>query len=188
MRAALIVIVASIVTACASLHPQQFDGATPQFDPMQYLEGPTRSWGVFENRRGEPTRRFRTAMMGVRDGDALVVTQDFTFDDGKTQRRVWRLKRIDAHRYDATADDVIGVATGYAYGNTFRWEYTLQVIPGNPLTRVRMKHWMYLADGGDTLLNRVVISKFGMIVRETTEYFRRGAGDTATVGPLPVAR
>ena len=184
MRVALILAFVSILAGCDSLRPQQFQGATPQFDPIRYLEGPTRSWGVFETRSGEPRRRFRTAMMGVREGDALVVTQDFTFDDGKTQRRVWTIRRIDAHRFDATATDVVGVASGVAYGNTFRWEYTLQVTPGKPLTRVRMKHWMYLADGGDTLVNRVIISKFGIIVSEATEYFRRGAGETASVGPM----
>ena len=50
--------------------------------------------------------------------------------------------------------------------------------------RVRMKHWMYLADGGDVLVNRVIISKFGIVIGGTTEYFRRGAGNTATVGPM----
>ena len=184
MRVALIVAFVLILAGCDSLRPPQFEGATPQFDPIQYLEGPTRSWGVLENRRGEPRRRFRTAMLGVREGDALMVIQDFTFDDGKTQRRVWRIRQVDAHRFDATATDVVGVATGVAYGNTFRWEYTLQVTPGKPLTRVRMKHWMYLADGGDMLVNRVIISKFGIVIGGTTEYFRRGAGDTATVGPM----
>ena len=188
MRIILSVILLLAIAGCASLQPAQFEGAVPAFNPMTYLQGPTRSWGVFETRRGDPIRRFRTAMLGVRDGDALVVTQDFTFDDGSTQRRVWRLRQVDAHRFDATASDVVGVATGYAHGNTFRWDYTLQVKAGNPLTRVHMHHWMYLVDGGDVLVNRVIISKFGIIVRETTEYFRRGAGDTATVGALPAGR
>lgn len=70
MRVALVVAFVLTLAGCDSLRPQQFEGATPQFDPIQYLEGPTRSWRVFENRRGEPRRRFRTAMIGVRDGDA----------------------------------------------------------------------------------------------------------------------
>lgn len=58
------------------------------------------------------------------------------------------------------------------------------VIIAEVAMRVHMKHWMYLADGGDTLVNRVIISKFGIIVSEATEYFRRGAGETASVGPM----
>ena len=187
MRAALILALTWVVAGCTGLGPPQFDGATPVFDPIAYLEGPTRAWGVIENRNGEPRRRFRAVLMGVRDGDTLVITQDFRFDDGKTRRRLWRIRRVDAHRYDATATDVVGVATGYAYGNSFRWEYILQVTPGNPLSRVRMKHWMYLVDGGDTLINRVVISKLGVVVGGTTEYFRRGAGATAGIEPMPGA-
>ena len=45
--------------------------------------------------------------------------------------------------------------------------------------RVRMKHWMYLADDGDTMINRVIISKLGIVVAETTEYFRRGVGNAS---------
>ena len=183
MRNVTIAVILLLLAGCSRMQAREFDSSQPVFDPVAFLTGPTRSWGVFENSNGEPTRRFRTAMLGVHDGDALVVTQDFTFDDGSTKRRVWRLKRIDAHRFDATANDVIGVATGYAYGNAFRWEYTLQVKPGNPLTRVHMKHWMYLTDGGETLVNRVIISKLGVVVSGTTEYFHRGSGDTPAVGP-----
>ncbi len=120
-------------------------------------------------------------MFGRDDGNALAITQDFTFDNGRKQRRIWRIQRIDEHRFDATSPDVIGVATGYAYGNAFHWEYTLQLKPGNPLSRVHMKHWMYLADDGDLMINRVIISKLGIVIAETTEYFRRGASDAVAL-------
>ena len=34
------------------------------------------------------------------------------------------------------------------------------------------------------MVNRVIISKFGIIINEATDYFRRGAGETASVGPM----
>lgn len=170
-----------MLTACASLRPQSFEGATPRFEPIAWFEGPVHSWGVFESRRGEPVERFGTTSTGVREGEVLVLTQQFLHGDGRREQRVWRLRRVDAHRYVATADDVVGPATGVAYGNAFRWEYTLEATPGNPLTRVRVRHWMYLADDGELLLNRVVITKFGVVVRQATEYFRRGRGDVPTI-------
>lgn len=88
--------------------------------------------------------------------------------------------RIGAHRYAASAADVIGSAIGEAWGNIFHWEYTLQLKPGNPLSRVHMKHWMYLTDD-NPLINRVVISKLGITVAQTTEYFHRGH---APIGPI----
>ena len=115
-----------------------------------------------------------TVVTGASSGIGLAVVQAL-------------LQRDDVAQVYAVSRHAVGsealAALGRTYGNTFRWQYTLQVTAGNPLTRVRMQHWMYLVDGGDTLVNRVVIRKFGAIVGGTTEYFRRGAGETASVGP-----
>ncbi len=174
-----------LFNGCASLPPSHFATGTPRFDPIVYFTGLTHSRGTIENRAGNPTSTFRAQMRGVPDADgALTVTQDFRFDDGRKQQRVWHMRRVDAHRFDATASDVIGVAIGYAWGNTFRWEYTLQVKPSNALTRVRMHHWMTLTEDGKTMLNRVVITKLGIVVAETTEYFQRDA-DPDGLDPIP---
>jgi hypothetical protein len=62
---------------------------------------------------------------------------------------------VDEHRYEATASDVVGTATGEAWGNAFRWEYTLALEPGNPLKNVHMKQWMYgQGDGGPMMKPR----------------------------------
>jgi hypothetical protein len=55
-------------------------------------------------------------------------------------------------------------------------EYTLALRPGNPLANVRFKLWMYLQADGETMINRVTISKLGVIVAQTTEHFHRGSG------------
>ncbi|MEO8378989.1 MAG: DUF3833 family protein [Acidobacteriota bacterium] len=171
-----------LLTACGSLSPSHFSTAEPRFEPDRYFEGPTRSWGVTESRRGNPKSRFRTEMFGRREGDVLVVTQDFTFEDGRTQRRLWRIRRIDEHRYEATSPDVPGVAPGEAYGNTFHWEYTLALTPHNVFTRVRMHHWMYLQADGTTMINRVIITKLGVVIAETTEHFHRGTAPVPSIG------
>lgn len=171
-----------LITACGGVEPQSFAGAEPRFEPSKFFEGRIRSWGVIEDRSGNPAGRFRTVTVGRREGNALVVTQNFRFEDGRTQRRVWRLRRVGDHRYEATANDVPGVAVGQAFGNAFRWEYTLALKPGAIFSDVRLKHWMYLLDGGgQTMLNRVTISKLGVIVAQVTEYFRRGAGSVPSI-------
>jgi hypothetical protein len=177
-----VLIAACLLSAgCRTLSPQSFAGAEPRFEPDKFFEGPTRSWGVIESRSGVPKRRFRTEMMGRREGDVLVITQDFTFEDGQKQQRVWRLRRIDDHRYEATANDVVGVSHGLANGNSFYWEYTLALRPGNPLANVRFKLWMYLQADGETMINRVSISKLGVIVAHTTEHFHRGSGSVPSI-------
>jgi hypothetical protein len=183
VRNSLVLALAIGVTACSSLTPQSFHAGTPTFEPDRFFEGPVRSWGVVERRSGKPSSRFRTETNGVREGESLVLTQHFFYEDGRTQQRVWRIHRINEHQYEATANDVVGVGRGEAYGNAFHWEYTLAARPGNPLLNVRMKHWMYLQPDG-SMLNRVQVTKFGLILEQITEYFRRGAGPLAT-GPSP---
>ena len=176
-RVASPLLIALLITGCAGgLKPESFAGAGPRFDPYAFFEGPTRSWGVIESRSGQPKSRFRTEMMGRRDGTDLVITQDFTFEDGHKQQRVWRVHRIDDHHYDATANDGVGVSHGVAYGNVFHWQYTIALSPRNPLTHLTFKLWMYLQADGETMINRVTVTKLGVILARTTEHFHRGTG------------
>lgn len=178
----LLVLGVAAISGCASLKPSAFAGATPTFEPVAWFTGPTRSWGVIENRAGEPKSRFHTQLVGRPDGDGIVLTQNFTFEIGRHQTRVWHLKRKSAHRYEATAADVIGPAIGEARGNAFHWSYTLQLKPGNPLSRVHMNDWMYLTSD-DTMVNRVVMSRLGVTLVQTTEYFHRGHEPIASIKP-----
>lgn len=163
--------------ATGSLVERRFANTTPAFDPIAFFTGRTRSWGVFENRAGEPTRRFSTVCDGRRDADgALRLDQTFLYEDGTTQQRHWRIRRLDAHRYEATANDVVGRGEGEAYGNAFHWEYTVALKPGNPLFNVRLKQWMYLQSGGRTMVNRASVSKLGIALAQVTEEFRREGG------------
>lgn len=139
---------------------------------MAYFTGKTHSWGVFENRAGQPGRGFKTACVGRMEGNVLVLDQEFTYDDGQHQRRHWRIRRVDAHRFEATANDVVGTGTGEAYGNAFRWEYTVALKPGNPLFNVRLKQWMYLQPGGRTMLNRGTVRALGVEVAQIAEEFQ----------------
>ncbi|HEV7485262.1 MAG TPA: DUF3833 family protein [Thermoanaerobaculia bacterium] len=179
----LAAVISVFAVGCASMTPQKFDSATLKFDPMMFFEGPVHSWGVIENRKGSPQSRFRTEVEGRRTGDTLTLTQHFFYEDGRTQQRVWQVRRAGDHRFEATANDVSGPGPGLgeAYGNTFFWEYTLELRPGNPLMNVQMHHWMYLqADG--TVMNRVRVTKFGITLSQISEHFQRGTGEVPSIG------
>ena len=163
----------AVLSGCASLPPERFAGARPVLDPMAYFAGHTHSWGVFENRAGEPSRRFTTDCHGYREGGTLVLDQTFAYEDGRTQQRHWRIRRVDAHRYEATANDVVGTGTGEAYGNAFHWEYTVALKPGNPLFNVRLNQWMYLQPDGRTVLNRGSVKLFGVEAAQIAESFQK---------------
>ena len=164
-----------LTAGCSHLQPQDFARVKPKFDPVAFFIGHTQSWGVFEDRTGaNPSRWFTTDCRGHRESGELVLAQTFTYHDGTVQHRLWHIRRVDEHRYEATANDVVGTGRGEAYGNAFHWEYTVALKPGNPLFNVRLEQWMYLQADSRTMLNRGTVSKFGVTVAQIAEEFRRG--------------
>ena len=147
--------------------------AAPDFDPMQFYTGRTQSWGVFENSRGEPTEKIVTETSGRIVNGELRMEQDLYLGAKPRQHRSWRMRRLDAHHFEATANDIIGTARGEARGNQFTWTFTLATKPGNPLFNVRMTQHMYLQPDGRTMINRDSIRKWGFFVAGVTEQFRR---------------
>ena len=155
---------------------RDFAGTSPAFAPERFFEGATSSYGVIEGRSGEPLRSLRTETSGRVAGDgALELDQTLTFGDGEVRRRSWRLVRVGEGRYRATASDISGEAVGEASGRALRMEYALQLAPGSRWRTAHATHWMYLADDGETMLNRVVLSKFGVVLATVSETFRRRA-------------
>lgn len=165
-----------IFASCAQMQVADFAGRQPQLDPTKFFTGRTKSEGVMENRGGAPMKRVTTTTSGRWESDTLILEQDLNLGDAKPQHRSWRIRKLDAHRYSATANDMVGSATGEAYGNVFHWEFTLALSPGNPLGNVRMSQWMYLQPDGRTLINHSTIRKFGIVVAQVTEQFRRDSG------------
>ena len=164
---------ALLLAGCAQMQVADFAGRQPALDPTKFFTGRTKSKGVMENRSGAPKQQVTTTTAGHWEGDTLLLEQDLNLGDAKPQHRSWRIRKVDAHHYVATANDMIGRATGEAYGNAFHWEFTLALSPGNPLANVRMSQWMYLQPGGRTLLNHSTIRKFGIVLAQVTEQFRR---------------
>jgi len=99
------------------------------------------------------------------------MVQRLTMEDGTRQQRDWHMRRVGAHRYEATANDMAETAAGEARGRVFHWRWTL-VEAGNPLLDVTMEQWMYLMANG-AMLNRTIVSKLGITLAEVTEQFER---------------
>lgn len=164
---------AIILSGCGTMNVAQFDGGKPELDPIEFFAGRTSSAGVLETRGGTPSEIVTTKTIGAWDGETLRLEQDLVIG-GKRQHRSWRIRKLDAHHYEATANDMVGTtARGEAYGNVFHWSFTLTLSPGNPFAHVRMSQWMYLQPDGRTLINHSTIRKLGIVVAQVTEQFRR---------------
>ena len=158
------------LSGCATLQPGDFGRSSTRFELDRYFDGHSRSWGVFENANGNPRRYFTCDNRGQRDkaGDVVLV-QHFQFNDGKKQVRIWHIHRIDSTHWEATANDMIGVAQGHGVGNALYWEYTITLDRKNPLATVHIRQWMYQSEGTTDLMTRLVITKFGVKVSEVSE-------------------
>ena len=162
------------LAGCAGVSPEVYRGETPTLDLATYFDGPLAAWGYFADRSGEVKRRFKVEMVGEWRGNEGVLTEDFSWSDGSTSRRVWRIKRLDAHRYVGRADDVKGEADGVAYGNALQWKYTLLLPVDGKVYEVRFDDWMYLMEDG-VMLNKSEMRKFGFKLGEVVIAFRKGS-------------
>ncbi len=148
-----------------------FRDTAPALDPVRFFTGHVRSWGVLEDRSGQPTSIVTTDCSGSADGpDALRMTQHLAVGHEPPVTREWRMRRIGQGRFEATANDMVGTAIGEASGNAFHWQWTLALSPGNALKNVTMDQWWFLQPDG-SLLNRTTIRKLGIIAAEVTEHF-----------------
>ena len=141
-------------------------------DLSRYFDGDLVAHGLFTDRSGKVVRRFTVAMKCRWSGDDGVLEEDFSYSDGKKDRRVWRLKKLPGGRYTGRADDVVGTADGRAAGNALNWRYTLSLPVDGKVYEVQFDDWMYLMDSR-VMLNKAVMSKFGIRLGEVTLSFSR---------------
>lgn len=160
------------LTGCASQNLAGYASEKPVLDLTQYFNGTVDAHGIFQGRSGQIVKRFTVVMECSWKGNEGVLDEAFTYSDGTTQRRIWRLtKHADGH-YTGTADDVVGTARGQTQGNAFRWTYTLALPVDGKVYHVDFDDWMYLIDER-VMLNRATMSKFGMRLGEITLSFTK---------------
>ncbi|MGR3541303.1 MAG: DUF3833 domain-containing protein [Hasllibacter sp.] len=181
MRRAAILCLA-LLAACGrpSLDDPNLSGR--QLDLERYFDGRTTAHGQFQDRFGTVRRRFEVAIDGTWDGETLTLVEDFSYDDGTTERRVWTLRKTGPDRpgqtWEGTAPGVIGTATGEERGDAFNWRYTIDLpvpgeAPGTTRTlRVTFDDWMWLLPDGK-LLNRAYMERFGVEIGEVVIFFER---------------
>jgi len=162
----------SLLAGCSHQQLAEYAQARPALDLARYFNGPVQAHGMFQDRSGQVIKRFVVRIDGQWQGDQGVLDEHFVYDDGSTQRRVWRLTRHPDGRYSGRADDVVGEAQGQVSGNTLNWAYTLRLPVGDQVYDVQFDDWMYLIDER-VMLNRAVMRKFGFRLGEVTLSFTK---------------
>ena len=161
-----------VTLGCSSMKPDDYADTSPEFDLFRYFEGKSRAWGIFQDRFGKLHRRFKVDIKGSVNGDHLRLEESFIYDDGATQQRVWEIERLDKHRYSGKASDIIGQASGVAYGSALQWQYEMNIQVNGSSWRVHFNDWMFLMDS-DTLMNRASVTKYGIKIGEVILFFQK---------------
>ncbi len=162
------------LSGCASHHIEAYQAEKPVLDLRSYFNGTLDAYGIFTDRSGQVVKRFTVLMECSWSGDDGVLDEAFTYSDGSTERRIWRIKKLPDGQYTGQADDVVGTALGTSRGNALNWRYTMALPVDGRVFEVQFDDWMYLMTP-TVMLNRARMSKFGIYLGEVTLSFTRRA-------------
>ena len=173
IRSCLLVLYSLVLLAgCSSPQVQDYAQTEPKLDLFTYFAGDTQAYGQFQDRSGAVKRRFTVAITGTVKDDVLTLDEQFLYDDGEQEQRVWVIKRLTDNTYSGTAGDVIGEAQGRSAGSVFSWRYTLDLPYKDSSIHVKFADWMFLQTDG-VMLNRAQVTKWGFNVGEVILFFSK---------------
>ena len=166
------------LSACSSVKVSDYADNQPQLDPETFFDGQLSAHGVIKDRGGKVIRYFNVDIKASwRDGIGTL-EEDFVFDDGEQDRRVWTLTPSGKDRYIGTAGDVVGDGQISIAGNSMFLDYVLRIPYGDGTLDLRIDDRMYLVSP-DVLINESRMIKFGLTVGEILLVIRREEATSA---------
>jgi hypothetical protein len=160
LRTLLLAVGLGILLGCAPVRVTDYADEQPQLDVEQFFTGQLSAHGIVKDASGRVMRRFNADIAAQWVDGVGTLTEDFVFDDGERQRRVWTLKADGNGRYTGTAGDVVGEASLQQAGNSLFIDYVLRVPYRGSDVDVRVDDRMYLVSP-DILINESRLTKYG---------------------------
>jgi hypothetical protein len=148
------------LVACSQVQVTDYSETKPELNVEAFFNGKLTAHGVVKDRGGKVIRHFNADIDAYwKDGVGTLV-EDFVFDDGEVQQRIWTLKPDGTGRYIGTAGDVVGAAKLQLAGNSLFLDYVLRLPYRDSEVDVRVDDRMYLVSP-EVLINESSLSKFG---------------------------
>ncbi|MCG9786387.1 DUF3833 domain-containing protein [Vibrio barjaei] len=157
--------------ACSADLPD-YKNSDPRFDLFGYFEGETKAWGMVQDYTNKQNRRFDVTIVGTVQNNKLVLVEDFVFDDGEIDQRIWTIEKLKDGSYRGVADDIIGAAIGKEEGNALQWQYDFELKVDGSTYTVAFDDWLYRQDDKH-VFNLTSIRKFGIEVGKITLFFQK---------------
>lgn len=143
-----------------------------ELDLEVFFDGPVVAYGQFQDVFGTVRRRFDVEVASQWDGETLRLVEDFIYEDGSTEQRIWTLRKTGDETWEGSAPGVIGIATGEERGDAFNWRYTIDLPVGEDTLRATFDDWMWLL-ADDRILNRAYMSRGGVMIGEVIIWFEK---------------
>jgi len=161
--AILLALAVPLLVACQSVTVQDYSEWGPALVPEVFFDGQLTAHGVIIDRGGKVIRMFDAAINAYWQDGIGTLEEDFVFDDGQIDRRIWTLTPRGPGRYTGQAHDVVGTGAITVAGNSMFLDYVLRIPYGDSTIDVHIDDRMYLVNP-NVLMNESVMSKFGVQV------------------------
>lgn len=144
----------------------------PAFEIKTHLNGEMQCDGIIFGPLGRVTSSFTANFSARWDGDVGIIDEVFTYQDGMSQTRQWRLELNASGNFTAWADDVPGGGKGRVVGSAVLLRYPIRLPENSGGHVLQAFDCMYLTPDG-TIMNRSQFRKFGIKVAELVATIRK---------------
>ena len=158
------------ITGCASPRLAAYRDHEPKLDIREYFNGKLTAYGTVEDITGKVVSRFTADLEGRWNGNEGELDEEFFFDDGSSEKRLWKITMQDDGTFTGTAHDFVGEATGEQMGNAVFMKYDLRREMEGRTMDFSIDDRLYLIDETH-MINRTKMRKFGITVAELTVAF-----------------
>lgn len=161
----ILLVASGLLTSCSSVRVTDYAGNKPTLVLHEFFNGSLTAHGVVKNRSGKVIRYFNAAIEADWKDGVGTLDENFLFDDGEKQQRIWTLIKDESGHYVGTANDVVGSSTLKVAGNSLFLDYLLRIPYKDGTLDIHIDDRMYLVS--DTMLiNESVMTKWGFEVGE----------------------
>lgn len=144
-----------------------------KFRLEDFFKGTFYSTGRIFNRKKQLTREFIVRGQAVYRKDTLILEEDFEYNDGDTDHRIWQILCLASGRYEGHTHGLVGKPpVTQIEGSQFNWSYRLKLPVRNINLTFRFNDHMEFT--GNTVKNHAQIKWMGTPVLYLEQEFYQG--------------
>jgi hypothetical protein len=165
IRFSLLILSIGILSACANVSVTDYAKNSPKLVLQEFFNGSLRAHGIVKDRSGKVIRYFNASIDASWVDGVGTLDENFVFDNGEKQQRIWTIIKDDTGKYIGTANDVIGSSQLKVSGNSLFLNYVLRIPYEDGTLDLNIDDRMYLVSN-NVLINESIMTKWGFQVGE----------------------